>query len=330
MKRLLVATAIAVAQFPGLSTVCLADPILLGGIGFGSSANRGRVIIINQTTGSGTLLPGAGAGPDAGFNGLTFDAAGNLYGTSIDNPVFADPQTGHPALVQLDPATGTPVFSVPITFAGDPLEVLDLATQPGTDVLYGTSFTSAVPGTSIYTINKTTGEAALVGATGVIGVTLAFAPDGTLYMSSATFTAAGVQTGSFLNIVDPATGAVTGSVVIDPLSSGNLIHVGGLAIRPTDGAIFASAREANVSQRGNIYQLTIPIVTGATATFLGSTGAGEVGDLAFTPIPEPATLLFAAAGLSAIVWRRRSGRNAGIAQSGRISSRSGSKRIRRF
>jgi len=283
----------------------LADPLLLAGIGFGSAANRGRVVIINEGTAAGTLLPLQGVGPNAGFNGLTFDASGALYGSAISNPVFADPAPGAPTLVRLDPATGAPLFSVPITFSGDPLEILDLAAQPGTGVIYGTSFTSSVPGTSIYTINNATGVATLVGATGVIGVTLAFAPDATLYMSSATFSAVGAQTGSFLHTVNPLTGGVVSTVSIATLPSGNFVHIGGLGVRPTDGALFAAGREATAAQRGDIYRLT----TTGTATLMGSTGVGEVGDLAFAPIPEPMTLLLlgsALVALGAAARKRRS------------------------
>jgi hypothetical protein len=284
------------------SQTAFAAPLLVGGIGFGSQANRGRVAMISEATGGGTLLPGQAVSPSAGLNGLTFDSTGALYGSAISNPVFADPASGAPTLVQLDPETGDLVSGVPITFGNDPLEVLDLAAQPGTGLLYGLSFTSANPGSSLYIIDKTTGVATLRGPTNVIGVTLAFGPNGVLYMTSATFDDQG-QTGSFLHTVNPSTGAVVTTNAIASVPSGNLLHVGGLAARPTDGVLFASAREANVDRRGDVYRLT----TLGTPTLLGSTGVGEVGDLAFAPIPEPTSLLLLSSGLAVIgaLGRRR-------------------------
>jgi hypothetical protein len=263
--------------------------------------NRGRVVEIDQTTGGGTLLPGQGVAPNGGLNGLAFDGAAALYGSAISNPVFADPVIGSPTLVSLNPITGEFLSGVPITFGGDPLEVIDLAVQPGTGLLYGASFTSASPGSSIYTIDTSTGEASLIGATGVIGVTLAFAPDAVLYMTSATFGAGGAQTGSFLHTVNPATAAVLTTQAIGAAPSGNLLHFGGLAVRPTDSVLFGSAREANVGQRGDVYRLT----TSGTATLVGSTGVGELGDLDFNPIPEPSAMLLLSSGLAAFVALRR-------------------------
>jgi hypothetical protein len=306
MKRALVRTGTIATLLLLFIPASLAEPMLMAGIGFGSAANRERIVTVNELTAAGTLLPGPGVGPSAGLNGFAFDASGTLYGSGVNNPVFADPQPGAPVLVRLDPATGALLFSVPITFGGNPLEILDLAAQPGTGNIYGTSFTSTVPGTSIYTINKTSGEANLVGATGEIGVTLAFAPDATLYMSSATFSETGVQTGSFLHTVSPLTGGILSTVGIATLPSGNFVHIGGLGVRPTDGALFAAGREATVSQTGDIYRLT----TTGTATRVGSTGVGEVGDLDFAPVPEPGMLLLLSSGLAgvgALARKRRIG-----------------------
>src|SRR5437660_790375 len=96
MKRVLVTAGMATALLFVSSAAALADPILLAGIGFGSPINRGRVINVNEATGAGTLLPQQGVGPTAGLNGLTFDASGALYGSAINNPVFADPAVRNP------------------------------------------------------------------------------------------------------------------------------------------------------------------------------------------------------------------------------------------
>ena len=107
--------------------------------------------------------------------------------------------------------------------------------------------------------------ATFVGETGVLGATLAFGPDGTLYMTSAVFDGDTFVAG-YLNTVNPATGAVL--TTSDPFY---LAHVGGLAVRPTDGVIFASG-----GMPGDLYTLS---QTG-TQTFIGLNGIGGVGDVA--------------------------------------------------
>src|SRR5688500_12243917 len=102
MKSLLIRAGIAAALLVIGSDAAFTAPILLGGIGFGSSQNRGRVIMVDESTGVGILLPGAGVGPDAGLNGLAFSGSGALYGSAVSNPVFEDPTLGSPALVQLN------------------------------------------------------------------------------------------------------------------------------------------------------------------------------------------------------------------------------------
>ena len=151
-----------------------------------------------------------------------------------------------------------------------PISITDLALQPGTNTLYGTSLSEDDFINSIYTIYPATGVATLIGRTGVIGTTLAFGPDGTLYQYSAIFDDVGFVAG-YLNTLDPDTGAVL--TTSDPYTEA---HVGGLAVRPTDGVIFASGGD-----QGDIYTLS---PTG-TQTFVGFTSVGGIGDLAFTPLP---------------------------------------------
>jgi len=239
---------------------------LYGGIGRGSPVNPGAVITINQDTGAGTLV----GHPDSvtGLTGLVFDISGTLYGTTSSGTVgpgrFSE-------LVRIDPGTGEQIGPAVIITANNlPVSITDLALQPGTNTLYGTSLSEEDFINSIYTIDPATGVATLIGRTGVIGATIAFGPDGTLYQTSAVFDDAGFVAG-YLNTLDPDTGAVL--TTSDPFTTE---HVGGLGVRPTDGVIFASGGDA-----GRLWTLS----PSGTQTFLGVTSVGGVGDLAFTPLP---------------------------------------------
>jgi hypothetical protein len=239
---------------------------LYGGIGRGSPLNPGAVITINQDTGAGALVGHPDSVP--GLSGLVFDISGTLYGTTISGMLG----TGRfSELVRIDPRTGEQIGPAVTIKANDaPISITDLALQPGTNTLYGTSLSEEDFINSIYTINPTTGVATLIGRTGVIGATIAFGPDGTLYQTSAIFNDAGFVAG-YLNTLDPDTGAVL--TTSDPFTTE---HVGGLAVRPTDGVIFASGGDA-----GRLWTLS----PSGTQTFLGLTNVGGVGDLAFTPLP---------------------------------------------
>jgi hypothetical protein len=239
---------------------------LYGSIGRGSPLNPGALITVDQHTGLGTLVGHPDSVP--GLTGLVFDISGTLYGTTISGMLG----TGRfSTLVRIDPSTGAQIGSAVNITANDlPISITDLTLQPGTNKLYGTSLSEDDFINSIYTIDPATGVATLIGRTGVIGATIAFGPDGTLYQSSAIFDDVGFVAG-FLNTLDPNTGAVL--TTSDPFTQA---HVGGLTVRPTDGVIFASGGD-----QGDIYTLS---PTG-TQTLVGFTSAGGVGDLAFTPLP---------------------------------------------
>jgi hypothetical protein len=57
---------------------------LYGGIGRGSLQNAGSLVLIDQTSGAGTVIGHPDAVP--GVTGLAFDMAGNLYATTISGP----------------------------------------------------------------------------------------------------------------------------------------------------------------------------------------------------------------------------------------------------
>jgi hypothetical protein len=246
--------------------------ILFGGIGQGSPVNAGSLIRIRQATGAGQVVGHPDSVP--GLTGLAFSLSGKLYGSTVSAPA-GEPRFS--TLVRIEPRTGAQIgTAIQITSAesGLPLTIADLAVQPRTGRLYGnhldvdTNFIN-----SIYIIDPGTGLATLVGSTGLIGASIAFGPHGRLYQTSAVFDDA---TGTiflrgYLNTLNPNTGEVL--TTSNPFT---LHHVGGLAVRPTDGVIFASGGVA-----GDIYTLS----RSGRQTLVGFTSAGGVGDLAFTSVP---------------------------------------------
>lgn len=264
MKNILLATMLMLV--PAAS---LAQTTLFGGVGRGVN-NRGQVITIDQTTGTGIFVGTGATDPGAGLTGLAFDTSGHLFASTINSPVFG----GIPisTLLRIDPLTGEQIVEIgTIRLAdGTPVVINDLALQPGTGVLFGTALDPNTVTSNIYIIDEATAVASLVGNTGVIGATLAFGPDGTLYQTTAEFSEAGFVRG-FLVTLDPTTAAVL--TTSDPFTEA---HIGGLAVRPTDGVIFASG-----GMSGDIYILSPQ----GELTFLGLTGFGGVGDMAFTLLP---------------------------------------------
>jgi len=119
-------------------------------------------------------------------------------------------------------------------------------------------------GGRVYTIDTFTAVATLVGDTGTCTEGgLAFARDGMLCFTGYTdcsFTAVA------LHVLNPATGAIVSST---PLQSGLLYD--GLAVRPTDGALFASSGD-------RLFE--IDPATGVEV-FWGRSETGVVADLAF-------------------------------------------------
>ena len=244
---------------------------LYGGVGRGPGTDNGSLITIDQTNADGTLVGVGASDPGVGITGLAFDTSGDLFASTISAPVFGgSPQS---TLIRLNPVTGVQLALIgTIRLANaTPVVINDLALQPGTDILFGTALDLNTFTNNIYTINRSTAVATLVGNTGVTGASIAFGPDGTFYLTSAEFTPDGVFIRGFLNTLDPETAEVL--TTSDPFTTA---HVGGLAVRPTDGQVFASGGFPS-----DIYNLS----PDGEETLLGLTGFGGVGDIAFTPLP---------------------------------------------
>jgi hypothetical protein len=263
----------------------------LGGHANGDSTNDGSLAVIDQTTGAVTVI-GHPSGV-ARLSGLTFDLSGNLFGVTqgaFPFPPVTPPSDSH--LVQINSSTGALISNIgAVTDANVAINIADLATQPGTGNLYGVRGPNDGGNGQglLYTINKTTGAATLIGDTSSFFDSIAFAPDGTLYLIAADLDF------SNGNIINPRL------ETLNPANAGLLTTVGlsqyygAFGIRPTDGVLFAG--------NGDQAQLfTLDPVTGAQ-TLVGGTGRTFVGDIAFQ-MPEPGSLSLAFLGAVGLAFYR--------------------------
>ena len=294
--------SLATLAFTGLlclttTRTLVAQEVLYGGLGGhnnGDSTNDGALGIVSQIDGTVSIV-GHPAGVSR-ITGLAFGAPGVLYATTLQPPGGFPPPSGPRTsnLINLNVSTGAIITSVPIIDTGGlSLAIADLAIQPGSGTLFGITNPDG-PATGpglLYTINKFTGVATLIGNTGNFFGTLAFAPTGKLYMSAADLD---FGTGALINIslktIDPTTGATLTSLATRDF-------FGALAIR-SDSSIFGGT--------GDQHQLfTIAPLTGFE-TLIGDTGRNFVGDLAFQPLPEAgSTLSLMVLGLLALVGLAR-------------------------
>lgn len=246
---------------------------LIGGIAFTSPFNDGAIISVDQSTGDGDVL--SNYFPLTGVSGVAVLANGKTYVSTVG-------LVGG-TLFEIDPATGLPVLilshgpqGVAITNADTdaPVNIYDLAVQPLTNVIFGIGGSGSLG--NLYRIDPATGEATLVGDTGLGGSSpggLAFNREGTLYVAS-------LQGGTGqLHVLDPLSAAVTSTVaLVYPGLIPNTTLVDGLTVRPEDDVLFASLQT-------NDTVVTIAPLTGVIS-LVGPTGVGSAGDLAFlSPLP---------------------------------------------
>ena len=296
--------SVSVAFAMGVVALCFLRPTpviaetLYGGLGGhnnGDSTNDGALGIVDQTTGTVSIV-GHPAGVQR-ISGLAFDSLGDLFGATQPPGGFPPPPgpLGASNLIRIDPTNGSLISSLPILAGVTPISIADLAIQPGTNTLYGIRSPADQLGGQglLYTINPLTGLATLVGNTGDFFGSIAFAPDGTLYMSAADLDMTGNIINRALKTLNPSNAAVLTSVPTNDF-------FGALGIRPSDSMIFGD--------NGDLAQLfTINPLTGSE-TLIGSTGRNFVGDLAFQPsasVPDSgATLGFMAIGLAGVACCR--------------------------
>jgi hypothetical protein len=243
--------------------------ILYGGVGGlppgEGSANVGAVVIVDQTTAALTVV--GSPEPGTRLSGIAFDSTGALYGSTEGSALPPITST----LILIDPDTGALVSAIgPITDGpgGPAIGISDLSVQPGSDALYGIRAPTDLHGGGgkLYTIDKATAVATLVGVTPVRRDSIAFAPDGTLY--EAGFTPGLVP--PTLYTLDPATGAPLSAVLTPPPTD----NYGSLAVRPTDSVLFGGDGAGG-------FVFTIDPATGIRTQVGSSTGNTFIGALAF-------------------------------------------------
>ncbi len=287
MKRYCALWSIGTMLALAASSTVAAELVLYGGLGGHgvsggpqASINDGALVIVNQTDGSTTLV-GHPAGV-ARISGLAFGLDGALFGTTQAPGGYPPGATGPVSvsdLIRIDADTGALISSVPIADGATRVGIADLAVHPTTGALYGLGGVGTKNNGSgrLYTINTTSGAATFVGDTRRFLGSIAFSPDGKLYLSAADFDFNnGVPVLPSFATLDPTTAAILTNVPTD-----DFYH--SLAVRPTDGVIFG----------GNGDQAGIFKVNPATGvgTQIGLTGQNFVGDLAFRPIAGPPVAL---------------------------------------
>jgi hypothetical protein len=260
-------------------TPAMADQVMYGALGGhnnGDSTNDGALAIVSQTTGAVTIVGHPiDTPPIMRLPGLAFEPAGNLYAATLTPAGGFPPPSGPRSsnLIALNPANGALLSSIAITDGpgGTALSLADLAVQPGTNTLFGITNPDGTAGPmhagDLFSINPGTGVATLIGNTGYFFNSIAFAPDGTLYLSAAKLDfATGMVIDKALKTINPSTAATVTSVPTQHF-------FGAFGIR-SDGMIFGGT--------GDQHQLyTINPTTGAE-TLIGDTGSTFVGALAFS------------------------------------------------
>jgi WD40 repeat protein len=263
-----------------------------------------------STTPGGTTLVGDSYDtPDDGYLlGLDFAPDGRLFASTCDASYCPE---GQSRLLEIDPTTGASTDIGLIHDATDALDIYDLAFQPATGVLYGISdFLGSSCYACLYTIDTATALATLVADPGIGAAGgLAFAPDGTLYLTTNFPT---VGSNFDLYVLDPSTGAVLSRE--DVLLEQQFVQSGGgqnfligsspfqgLAVAP-DGTLVASGDNGITALYERVFD-TVKDPDGNPVggpqwvwRVLGDSGE-NVTDLAFQPIPEPGALALLAIGL---------------------------------
>jgi len=258
-----------------------------------ASGGTGELYILNQSTGAvvqdiGPLNDATGL--NYGMTGLAFNPlTGVMYGSTHNLSVA---KGGDPAtvarLVKINPATAqvTVIGQFNAGNAGTPATMTDLAFDAA-GKLYGIG---SVGGPQLYSINEITGQATVIGNSGLTstgGGGLAISPSAKFYATptSSRFGTYNSATGVYTNIATPT----------KPVTGGSYAGLG------FDAGVLYGIYSAPGSPPPT-YLVTFDPVTGV-ATSLG-TSANSLDAIAFQ-VPEPAAFGLLAIGVTMLLARRR-------------------------
>jgi hypothetical protein len=262
---------------------------------YGATASNepGQLVILNKSTGALVSIVGPtndSLGVNYGITGLTYNPAnGLLYGSTANGSNYNAATRAN--LVTVNPATGlvTVIGAFNVGNTGNLSTMSDLAFFPSGQ-LYGVG---SVGGPNLYHINIATGQAVLVGDTGMTSTSgggLAINATGSFY---------GTPTASQFGTYNSSTGAFT--------------NIGTPSAYPAGGGAY-NALKFDVN--GVLYGLnsgngTPPpthIVTfdptTATVTDNGAS-INALDAIVFVPVPEPVFALAAFTVIPAVGWMRR-------------------------
>ena len=234
---------------------------LIYGSAYIGNFDSAKLYTINSTNGASTLVGGIGFYE---VGGMDFDS-GTLYGTGRRISDSAN------VLISINTATG----------AGTEIGLLGFGSNVS-DISFRSDHTLfAYAGSDIYTINKVTGAATLVGTPGGgSGKALAFSSSGTLYTVNSGFAAT----------VNQTTGAVTNGAAMNyaPLANGST-RANGMDF-DASGTLWASVFDGN---GGGVpaWLATIDVSTG-NVSYVGTTvrGMDALAIQEVAPVPEPGSM----------------------------------------
>ena len=314
----LTGAVVAVVMSISLSTQAMAT-LYATGVGTGAGAGLSALYTVDPLNGASSLVwnfPGI----HIYAGGLAYDAGtDNLYATGVE-----DSSTGTSRLFSINRATG-----VTTAFGGLSSQINlssgGLVINPLTGVMYATGgFNDGVTAhqsTGLFTIDKTTGAATLIGfaggncCTGDFGIMLnglGFRSDGTLFANGWALGGPSYpdSSTSHLYTVDLATGSAT-NIGPSGVTLGRSLKYSGLAFSD-DGTLLSLGSLDAAS--GALY--SVNTTTGA-ATSLSGTGLpygtgpihfGVDGGLAFVPaatVPVPAAVWLFGSGLLGLIGMAR-------------------------